>query len=207
MVAATPPPLPPPSSTPPPAPLPAGEFRNGGLAIRLGGFIEATGIYRSRNEVADAASCWNDISLANPPLNHESELRGTARHSRASVFVQGQPDDVTTVAGYLEIDFLGLASTANSNAANSYNPRVRQAFATYDRSDWGLHVLVGQAWSLLTLNEHGIEPRRENTPLTIDSGNLPGFTYARQPQARVVAGQRAILTVQMSKPSRAAETP
>jgi hypothetical protein len=175
--------LPPPPAAAPSAP---GEFHTGGLTIHLGGFIEAAGIYRSNNEVADIASSWSGIPLANSPQSHESEIRGSARQSRFSMRIEGHPDDVTTLAGYAELDLQGAAPTANSNESNSYNPRLRQVYATYDRSDLDLHVLAGQAWSLLTMDEKGITPRRESVPLTIDAQYVPGFTWARQVQARVV---------------------
>jgi hypothetical protein len=57
---------------------------------------------------------------------------------------------------------------------------------TYDRSDWGLDILAGQAWSLVTLNRHGITPREEQTPLTIEGQYVVGYTWPRQPELRVV---------------------
>jgi hypothetical protein len=177
---------PPIAVAPPSPPLPLGEFQTGGVTVKIGGFIEAAGIYRSRNEVADIASSFGGIPLANTAANHESELRGSARQSRFTMLVQGKPDDATTLAAYAELDFQGAAPTANSTESNSYNPRIRQLYATYDRSDLGVHVLAGQAWSLLTLNQKGIDPRSEAPPLVIDAQYVPGFTWARQPQARFV---------------------
>ena len=121
--------------------LPAGEFRTGGLTIKLGGFVEVDGIYRSRNEVADLGTSFNGIPLPNSPRYHENGLRGTVRHSRVTMLVQGKPDDVTTLTGYGAVDFEGAAETANSNQSNSYNPRIRQLWASYDRGDLGLEVV------------------------------------------------------------------
>lgn len=166
--------------------LKSGEFQTGGLTVRIGGFVEAAGIYRSRNEVSDIASTWNGIPLANSPTNHESELRGTARQSRFTVLVQGNPNEATRLSGYGEFDFQAAAPTGNSTESNSYSPRIRQLWGSYERSDLGLHVLAGQAWSLLTVNQRGIEPLTEAPPLTIDAQYVPGFTWTRQPQARVV---------------------
>ena len=166
--------------------LPAGEFKTGGVTIKLGGFVEADGIYRSRNEVADLGTSFNGIPLPNSPRYHENGLRGTVRHSRVTMLVQGKPDDVTTLTGYGSVDFEGAAETANSNQSNSYNPRIRQLWASYDRGDLGLEVVAGQAYSLLTLTKKGLDPLAATTPATIDTGYVPGFTYARQPQLRVV---------------------
>ncbi len=173
----------------PPAPkLPQGTFQVGGVRVTLGGFIEAAGIYRTRNEVADITSNFNTgMPLANAPQYHENETRFTARQSRLSILAQANPDPVTTLTGYFEGDLLGAAPTANSNESNSYTPRVRHAFAAYDRSDLGLYVLGGQTWSLLTMQKKGIGylVGNVNTPLTIDAQYLPGFTWTRQPQFRV----------------------
>ncbi len=174
-------------AAPPPAPPgKPGVFHTGGLTITLGGFIEAAGIFRSRNETSDIASTFSGIPLNNVPAAHESEFRGSARQSRFSLLVEGQPDDVTKISGYAELDLQGAAPTANSNESNSYNPRLRQVYLTYDRSDLGVDVLAGQAWSLLTLDQHGIVPRQEQVPLVIDAQYVPGFTWARQVQLRVV---------------------
>jgi hypothetical protein len=48
-----------------------------------------------------------------------------------------------------------------------------------------LQLLAGQAWSLATLNEHGIDPRAVEIPPTIDWQYLSGFAWARQPQFRI----------------------
>jgi len=171
---------------PPGPPLKHGQFQLGGLTITLGGYIEAAGIFRSLNETSDISSTFSGIPLANTPQGHETELRFTARQSRFAAGVEGHPDDVTTIGGYGELDLQGAAPTANSNESNSYTPRLRVAYLTYDRSDWGTGILAGQDWSLLTLNQHGITPREEQIPLTIDGQYVVGFTWSRQPQFRVV---------------------
>ena len=166
---------------------PKGTVRIGGVTITLGGFIEGAGIWRSRNEVADISSNWNTgIPLANNPEYYEHELRFSARQSRLSLLVTGNPNPNTEIQAYFETDFQGDSPTANSNESNSYTPRLRQAYATYARRDWGFYALAGQAWSLATMFRTGLIPREENTPLAIDGQYLPGFTWARQPQFRVV---------------------
>jgi len=166
-------------------PLGKGQFRVGGVTITLGGFVELAGIYRSNNEAADIASSWSGIPMRNTPQAHENSFGMSARQSRFSMLVEGNIDAAQKISGYGEFDFQGAAPTANSVESNSYTPRVRQIYATYDNSNWGLHVLAGQAWSLLTMDKIGITPRQENIPLTIDAQYLPGFTWARQPQLRV----------------------
>jgi Tfp pilus assembly protein PilN len=169
--------------------LKQGSFEvGGGVRVTLGGFIEAAGIFRSRNEVADITSNFNTgIPLPNSALYHENEFRLTERQSRFSIMAQGNPDPVTQLTAYFEGDLLGAAPTANSNESNSYTPRVRHAFAVYERSDLGLYFLGGQTWSLLTMQKNGIgwSASGANTPLTVDAQYVPGFTWTRQPQFRV----------------------
>ena len=167
--------------------LPPGTFKLGNVTVTLGGFIEAAGIFRTRNEVADIGSnLGSGIPLANSPNYHQTEFRGSSRQSRISGLVQANPDANTKLTAYAETDFLGAAPTANSNESDSYNLRMRVAWASYDRSDLGLEVLAGQDWSLLTMDKVGITARQENIPQTIDAQYNVGFTWTRQPQLRVV---------------------
>ena len=164
---------------------PSGSFRIGGVTVTLGGFLAAEGVYRTRNITADIGSTYTSIPTANSPNHHTGEFRGSARQSRLSLLVQGDIARDQAVAGYFESDFLGVGTTSNSNESNSYNPRLRQAYLTYDNTSLGVHALAGQAWSLLTLNRVGITPRQEDIPLTIDAQYVPGFNWKRQWQLRV----------------------
>jgi hypothetical protein len=168
--------------------LPPGQFRVGNVTITLGGFIDTTAIWRSRNEVADVGSSFSTgIPLPNSPNNHQGEFRLSARTSRFAAGATAEPDANTKLTAYAEFDFQGAAPTANSVESNSYNPRLRQAYAVYDRSDLGLYFMGGQAWSLLTMQKQGITyaTPNVNAPGTIDTQYVPGFVWARQPQFRV----------------------
>ena len=171
---------------PPPPKLPLGTFRVGAVDVQLGGFIDASTIYRSRNEVTDISSNFNTgIPFRISPLYHESEFRETARASRVSVAATAHPDDVTKLTAFVNVDFQGASPTSNSNQSNSFIPRLREAYAMYDRTDLGYELLGGQTWSLLTMTKVGLTPSQINLPLTIDAGYVPGFNYTRQPQIRV----------------------
>jgi outer membrane murein-binding lipoprotein Lpp len=170
---------------PPPSGPPKGTFHIGGITVTLGGYAELAALYRTRNEVTDIGSSFNSIPLRNSPQYHEGEFRETARGSRGTILVQGDVDNNIHLAAFSEVDFQGSAPTANSNESNSYNPRLRIAYATLDDAALGVHVLAGQTWSLLNMFRKGLIPREEDSPLTIDSQLVPGFTWARQPQFRV----------------------
>lgn len=164
-----------------------GGIRFGGVNVKLGGFIEAATIFRTRNEVADVGSDYNGgIPFKNSPLYHQNELRFSARQSRLSILASGDVSKDTHLAAYYELDFLAAGVTSNSRESNSYTPRSRHVYATLDKDDWGFHLLAGQSWSLLTTNTKGIIPRQEQIPLTIDAQYVEGFDWDRNPQLRIV---------------------
>jgi hypothetical protein len=158
----------------------------GPATVTLGGFLAAEGVYRSRGETADIASTFSGIPFPSTSTAHTSELRFSARQSRISLLVQGNADSDTHLAMYGEFDFLSGAQTANSNESNSFNLRIRNMYGTVDWGAEGIELLAGQSWSLATLNSHGITPRNEMSPTTIDGQYSVGFVWARQPQIRIV---------------------
>lgn len=181
---------------------PPDKFRIKGLSITPGGFVEAAGIFRSRNIAADISSSFNAIPYDNVPAAHMQETRFSARQSRLSLLVEGDPYPQTHLAMYGEFDFQAGAQTANSNESNSFNPRIRHLYGTIDWDDWGLHLLAGQNWSLVTMNTKGITPRNELPPAVIDGQYVPGFVWARQPQLRLTKnfGKQLWLAASLENP-------
>jgi hypothetical protein len=155
------------------------------VTITLGGFGALESVFRTHNEAADIGSNYNAIPYPNSTVGLTQEFRFSARQSRIAALAQGDVNPHTHLAFYGEFDFLGAAQTANSNESNSYTPRIRHLYNTVDWDDWGLQLLLGQNWSLVTLNSKGITPRNEITPPTIDAQYVPGFDWARQPQFRI----------------------
>jgi hypothetical protein len=160
-------------------------FSYKGVTITLGGFLAFETVYRSRNEESDIGDVFAGIPEFNAPLNHMGEFRATARQSRLAGLVQGSPDATTHLAMYAEFDFLTAPQTANNNESNSFSPRIRHFYGTADWDDFGLHVLAGQNWSMVVLNQVGENPRTELPPPAIDSQYVPGFVWTRQPQLRI----------------------
>jgi hypothetical protein len=156
-----------------------------GIAITLGGFVEGASVYRQRDSNNDIATSYNTIPFDNNSVAQTNQFLFTARASRFSLLAQGDVNAATHLSAYTELDFQGAAQTANSKESDSYTPRLRQEFATVDWDDLGLHLLAGQAWSLVTLNSAGISPFTVVNPPTDDSSYIPGFTWARQPQLRI----------------------
>ncbi|HZC98449.1 MAG TPA: hypothetical protein VE267_20440, partial [Bradyrhizobium sp.] len=157
-----------------------------GVKVTLGGFVAAESVYRQHNTVSDIGTPFATIPYPFSPLYKENEFRGTARQSRISLLIEGNLDPAQKLAGYFETDFLGVGVTSNYNQSNSWAPRLRVGYLTYDNSDWGFHFLAGQSWSLATQNTVGIAARKENIPLTIDASYVVGFNYTRNWQLRFV---------------------
>lgn len=169
--------------------LKQGQFAIGAVRVTLGGFIDATGVFRTRNEDADISSSFNTgIPFAQSANYHQGEFRGTARASRLSLLAEASPNSVTQLAAFYESDFNSSGVTSNSTESNSYTLRLRQAYATYARSDLDFYVLGGQVYSLATMNKFGIVPHQEDTPLDIDAQFVTGFVWKRDVGVRVVKG-------------------
>ncbi len=165
---------------PPPPPPPER------VKVTLGGFVTADSVWRQHNAGADIGTPFAAIPFPFSPLYNEHEFHGTARQSRISLLVEGNIDPWQKVSGYYESDFLGVAANSNYTETNSWAARLRHGYLTYDNSGWGFHFLAGQAWSLLTQDQVGITPRKENIPLTIDANYVVGFNYTRNWQIRAV---------------------
>lgn len=176
----------------------ATEEQGGGLSITatkvkltFGGFIEATGIYRDKNTGADVNSNWNfgsgGFMLPDVPNYYMNQLTFSSRQSRLSLLVQGK-EEFANLAAYYETDFLGggTGTASNYKESNSYLLRTRLLYATYDAPDTGWHLLAGQAWSLVTQERMGLLPHNENIVMTIDAQYVPGFTWTRNVQLRLV---------------------
>ena len=157
-----------------------------GVRVTLGGYVAAESVYRQRNEVADMGAIFNAIPYPFSALYHEHEFHGSARGTRPSLLAEGNIDSAHHLAAYFEMDLLGVGETSNYTESNSWSPRLRQAYLTYDDTDRGFYILAGQAWSLLTPHKIGITPRQENDPLTIDYNQVVGFDFARTWQVRLV---------------------
>ena len=162
-----------------------------GVTLTFGGWVDLTGIYRSRNIASDTGSVYNFIPYQQAHNFYVPETRFSARQSRFSVLAEGNADPDTHLAGYGEIDFEGAAQTASSVATNSFNPRMRQLSLEVDRTDLGLHFLAGQSWSLNSPGKAGIDSHGVDAPGVIDFESVPGFISARQPGLRVWQDHRA----------------
>ncbi len=154
-----------------------------GITLTPGGFMDATGIYRTHNENADGGSTFAGIPFSGTANSQLSEFRGTGRETRLSLLAEGRIKD-WKASGYAEFDFEGAAPTANEIESNSFQPRSRQLWGQVEFHN-GLSVAGGQTWSLLTTDRSGIALRNEWVPATIDLQYVVGYNWARQFSLRV----------------------
>ena len=187
-----PPPVPGGPGAPPPLPAAVAAAKHGifgtGIDVSMANtYIEGASIFRTRNETADISSNFNTgIPMPNNPNYHLSEFRESAHQSRLALQAVGNVNEDTKLTGYFESDFQSAGVTSNSVESNSYTPRLRLAYAELDKRDWGTYFLGGQSWSFLTMFKSDMTPGQENIPLTIDGQYVPGFTWLRNPEFRVV---------------------
>jgi hypothetical protein len=153
-----------------------------GITITPGGFLAAEFVRRNRALGAEATP-FNSLTMPGASQSSISEFFGSGRQSRLSMLATGQLRSAK-LTGYYETDFLGAGVTSNNNQTNSYLLRQRQAFVqTAFTNGWTL--TGGQMWTLLTETKHGVDPRTEAVPMTIDPNYSVGFTFARQYGLRV----------------------
>jgi hypothetical protein len=163
------------------------SFKIGGAEFTPGGFIDLTGIFRSRDVGSGLGTNFTILPYANNlPLGQLSEFRFTGQGSRLSLKVEANPTQSTKVTGYIESDFNGF-EPANSNITSKSDTfRLRLAFVQLKSGKWEL--VTGQTWSFLTPTREGLSPFPENifTALRLDTSYLAGLVYDRQPGIRVV---------------------
>ena len=180
---------------------PNGGMRIGPVALKLGGFVEGSMIFRTRNEASDIGSSFAQIPFPQVPASHEAEYRQSARNSRLSLLAETSWNDDTLLSAYVETDFKGIGVNTTGGQNNSYVPSLRQAYLTVDKTvnhTDGWRFEVGQAWSLVTGFKDGLVPRDENIPLTIDTQYVPGFNSRRDPQLRITKVFSPALSVALS---------
>lgn len=163
------------------------SIKIGGATFTPGGFVDLTGIFRSRDVGSGLGTNFTILPYANSlPLGQLSEFRFTGQGSRLSLKVEAKPSDSTAVTGYFESDFNGF-EPANSNISTKSDTfRLRLAFLQIRHGKWEL--VTGQTWSFLTPTRDGLSPNPENifTALRLDTSYLAGLIYSRQPEIRLV---------------------
>ena len=159
------------------------KLQFGALTITPGGFFAAESVFRSSAQNRELESVATSIPFG--PQSNTSETRFSGRGSRAALLLEAPITPSFLVSGYGEIDFQQVGVGSNYNQNESFVPRIRNLYIGLDNSDYGMHVLAGQSFSLATLNSKGITPRNEALTPTIDYNYVAGFVYKRQAQIRL----------------------
>lgn len=154
-----------------------------GVNLYPGGWVESTFLVRGRNENADITSNFGAVPFERVANANLTEFRASARGSRAILAADGMAGS-TKLTGYMELDFLGQAPTANQVETNSFSPRQRQLWGQAEFKN-GITVTGGQFWSLITTDRKGIATRAEFIPTTIEGSYVVGYTYVRQNSIRI----------------------
>ncbi|SES20825.1 DcaP family trimeric outer membrane transporter [Halopseudomonas bauzanensis] len=146
----------------------------GDTTVTVSGFIKADAVYASGGDGSKnnrtLGQAANFAEFARSDNADRWRLGSSIRESRfglrtATPDVNGR--DLTT---YLEFDLHGSEDGANEFVSNSYNPRIRLAYASW--GDW----TVGQ--DVTTFSELAAIPE------ILNQGKMAAFIYARQPLLR-----------------------
>ncbi len=112
-------------------------------SFKFGGFIKADAIYSDfgGGSVASGSSGRDFYNPSTIPVGEsgESYLDLHAKETRLNFRSTHLLDNGTRIGTFIEMDFM-LSGHGDDRISNSYNPRMRHAFATYD--NW----LFGQTW-------------------------------------------------------------
>jgi hypothetical protein len=160
-----------------------------GINITPGGYAAGEFVRRSRALGADMSTPFNSLTMPGASQSKVSELFGSARQSKITLFADGRMKNVD-LSSYVSADFLSSGVTSTSVQTNGYTLRLRQAWGQAKFNN-GWSFAGGQMWSLVTENGKGISPdddlgrTNDARPKTIDSVYNVGFTSGRQLGIRV----------------------
>ncbi|WP_454830380.1 DcaP family trimeric outer membrane transporter [Pseudoxanthomonas wuyuanensis] len=152
---------------------------NPATTFSYGGFIRAEAIYTrtSDGEIAENSLGRRQYVPASIPIGGDGEgtdFNTTAQHSRFWFTVDNTNENGDKVKGHIEMDF-GTDVNGNQLSTNSYTPRLRHAYVSWN--NW----LAGQTWS----NFQDVSVLPEAGPLL---GPTEGTVFVRQVQLRYSKG-------------------
>lgn len=124
--------------------LAAAEEKSSGPQFYYGGYLKADAIVSdfSDGEVAGGSIGRDFLVPSTIPVGGQGEGAVTDFHARQSRFNFGvrHQVDANKLGAFIEFDFLATPG-GNERVSNSYSPRMRHAFVTWN--DW----LIGQTWN------------------------------------------------------------
>ncbi|WP_026349299.1 DcaP family trimeric outer membrane transporter [Arsukibacterium perlucidum] len=156
----------------------ANGFNIGDTDVTFGGYVKLDAMYTDSSDGQIATGIGRDFYIPSLTPVGGADEGGTfdfhARQSRFFFKTTTKLENGKTLGGHIELDFLVTAG-GDERITNSYSPRLRQAFITYD--GW----LFGQTWTtFMDLSA---------LPDTLDFiGNTDAMPFARQAQIRYTSG-------------------
>ena len=156
----------------------AGSASMGDFDLTYGGYVKLDVIYSDYSDGDIAAGAGRDFYIPGTiPVGGTSESTDLDMHAKQSRFflaTSTTTDGGAKLGTRFEVDFL-LSPGGNERVSNSYNPRLRHAFLTYN--NW----LFGQTWS--TFMNVGALPE------SVDFiGPAESTIFERQPMIRYTNG-------------------
>ncbi|MEH6386761.1 MAG: hypothetical protein V7772_02680 [Pseudomonas profundi] len=146
----------------------------GNTTVTVGGFIKADAVVASGGDGSannrTLGQAANFASYAASENADEWRFGSSIRESRIGLGTRTADVNGHDLITYIEMDFHGSEDGANEFVSNSYNPRVRLAYAQW--ADW----TVGQ--DVTTFSELAAVPE------ILNQGKMASFIYARQPLLR-----------------------
>jgi hypothetical protein len=173
-----------PAATAPPTPL---QLQIGNVTIMPVGFLDAAGVWRSKDAGSGIGSNFGSIPFDNAvPGGKLKEFRFSPQNSRIGFRIDGNWKGLRFM-NYLETDFLGTGAANNIGVTNgAFVPRLRLFWVSMRKGGW--EVLGGQSWSMFSANRKGISalPGDVFFSQAFDVNYLIGMPWTRQPGFRVL---------------------
>lgn len=170
-------------------------FRVGNTTVAYAGYVKLDAISQrtSGGQLPNGSILRDFLIPAAIPVGGEASGFDTDFSARQTRFIFKTATDVGaehTLNSHIELDF-NVTSGGDERISNSFTPRLRQAFITYD--NW----LFGQTWS--TFQNVGALPD------SLDFiGVTPGTVFDRQPMIRYTSGG---LQIAAEQPETAVTSP
>ena len=157
----------------------------GPAKIRLIGYAALTNVFRSTNSGGNVATNFATIPFDNTVAGNTSEYRLSAQNTRLALRTDVDLAS-SRIAGYFEVDFLGLVPGNVPVTPTNYGLRMRQAWFDYVKGRW--EITGGQLFSLMTPVKKSILPWPGDVamPQVVDQNFVAGLVWGRYPQLRVV---------------------
>lgn len=173
----------------------ADGFSVGGTRVSLGGYVKLDGkaMRTSGGQIANQSAGRDFLIPSLIPVGGSPSGWNTDFHARQSRIIvkTSTPVGNKEVGTHLELDFM-VTSEGDQRVSNSYAPRMRQAFITYD--GW----TFGQAWT----NFQNVSALPDSLDFV---GTMPGTVFVRQPMIRYKS--KSGLSISVENPETAITTP